>query len=103
MKQKLKESAEVAFDRFSKIPGLAPVKSSAAMYMMVRINIDHFADVVDDKDFCLKLLAEQNAFCFPSQCFFEKNMFRVVLCTKPETLIAFGDRLQAFCEAHAKK
>jgi aspartate/methionine/tyrosine aminotransferase len=73
------------------------------MYMMVRIDIEHFEDVSDDKDFCLKLLAEQNAFCFPSSCFFEKNMFRAVICTKPSTLLEFGDRLEAFCLAHAKK
>jgi tyrosine aminotransferase len=102
MKSKLKEAATVAYDRFSKIPGLIPVQSSAAMYMMVRIDIDHFADIADDVDFVKKLLAEQNAFCFPSTCFYEKNMFRVVLCTRPETIVAFGDRLEAFCASHAK-
>ena len=103
MRSKLKEASEVAYERFSKIPGLIPVRSSAAMYMMVRIDINHFEDVADDRYFCNKLLAEQNAFCFPSSCFFEKNMFRTVICTKPSTLIAFGDRLEAFCVAHAKK
>lgn len=32
--------------------------SSAAMYMMVRIDMEHFADIEDDMDFVRKLLAE---------------------------------------------
>ena len=67
------------------------------MYMMVGISIEQFEDIIDDIDFSKKLLAEQNCFVFPSSCFFEKNFFRMILCTKPETLIAFGDRLEAFC------
>ena len=99
----LRATSEVAFERFSKIPGMIPVKSSAAMYMMVRINMDHFDGIEDDVDFVKKFLAEQNAFAFPSTCFNEKNMFRVVLCVKVETINAFADRLEAFCASHAKK
>lgn len=102
MKDKLRASAKTAFERFSTIPGLIPVQSSAAMYMMVRIDLDYFEDIENDVDFVKKLLAEQNAFCFPSSCFFERNMFRVVLCVKPETINTFGDRLEAFCKAHKR-
>lgn len=93
MKEKLSASAIAAHEIFSKIPGLIPVRSSAAMYMMVRIDIDYFEDIIDDVDFVKKLLAEQNCFVFPSSCFFEKNMFRVVLCNTPEKIKAFGERL----------
>jgi tyrosine aminotransferase len=102
MNAKLKISAELAFERFSKIPGIKPVKSSAAMYMMVRIDPDAF-DIANDVDFCTKLLEEQNAFCLPGACFSDRNMFRIITCCKPETIQDFADRLQTFCLAHSKQ
>lgn len=56
LKLKLKTSADVAYERLSKIKGIKPVKTSAAMYMMVGFEIDAFKDIVDDIDFCKKLL-----------------------------------------------
>lgn len=103
IKEKLALSSKTAFERLSKIRGITPIKSSAAMYMMVKIEADEFADLADDVDFCKKLLAEQNCLTFPSQCFFEAGFFRMILCTKPETITEFGDRLQAFCAAHYKE
>lgn len=102
MRNRLKESGKAAFERFSKIPGLIPVQSSAAMYMMVRFDPDYFEDITDEVDFVKKLLKEQNAFAFPGSCFFAKNMFRVVLCVKPETINAFGDRVETFCKEHKR-
>jgi tyrosine aminotransferase len=40
LKFKLKTSADAAFERLSNIKGIKPIKSSAAMYMMVGIEID---------------------------------------------------------------
>jgi len=73
------------------------------MYMMVGINPDDFKDIEDDVDFCKKLLAEENCFTFPSTCFLSKNFFRVIICTSPDVLNEFGDRLEAFCKAHLKE
>jgi tyrosine aminotransferase len=58
LKQKLKSSADAAFDRLSTIKGIRPIKTSAAMYMMVGIEIECFKDIKDDVDFCKKLLQE---------------------------------------------
>lgn len=102
IKQKLALSSTTAFTRLSEIKGITPIKSSAAMYMMVRIDMDAFGDIADDVDFCKKLLQEQNCLTFPSQCFFEKGFFRMILCTKPETITDFGNRLQDFCTKHYK-
>lgn len=102
VKQKLALSSQTAFARLSEIKGITPIKSSAAMYMMVRIELSEFADIDDDVDFCKKMLQEQNCLTFPSQCFFEKGFFRMILCTKPETITEFGNRLQAFCTKHYK-
>lgn len=102
LKSKLKTSSEAAFERLSKIHGIEPIQSRAAMYMMVKINSEDFKDIEDDIDFCKKLLAEQNCLTFPSQCFFAKGFFRMIICTKPEILLEFGDRLEAFVKAHHK-
>lgn len=56
LKLKLKTSADAAYARLSKIKGIKPVKTSAAMYMMVGFEINEFKDIVDDIDFCKKLL-----------------------------------------------
>jgi aspartate/methionine/tyrosine aminotransferase len=58
MKQKLKETADYAYERLQGIRGIKPMRSKAAMYMMVKIEMDEFVDIVDDIDFCKKLLAE---------------------------------------------
>jgi tyrosine aminotransferase len=74
----LKESADFAYDRLNGIKGVTPIKATAAMYMMVKINIDEFEDITDDVDFAKKLLNEQYCLVFPSECFFAKNFFRMV-------------------------
>lgn len=102
MKDKLRAASEAAFGRLSTIKGVKPIKASAAMYMMCQIDVEAFKDIEDDIDFCKKLLAEQNCFVFPSSCFFMKNAFRVIICTKPEVLLEFGDRLEEFVTAHLK-
>jgi tyrosine aminotransferase len=58
LKMKLKTAADAAFVRLSTIKGIRPIKTSAAMYMMVGIEPEAFKDIVDDIDFCKKLLAE---------------------------------------------
>ena len=102
LKSKLKEASEAGFERLSSIKGIKPIKSSAAMYMMVKIEMEYFQGINDDIDFCKQLLADQNVLTFPSQCFFEKSFFRIIICTKPEILREFGDRLEVFCSKHYK-
>ena len=67
------------------------------MYMMVKIDINEFEDIIDDIDFCKKLLAEQYCMALPSQCFFAKNFFRIIVCTTKETLAEFTKRIKVFC------
>lgn len=102
LKEKLKVSSETLYDVLKEVDGVNPIKSAAAMYMMVEIDIPFFKDIENDVDFCVKLLAEQNCFTFPSECFKSANAFRCIICTKPETLIEFGKRLNEFCQNHKK-
>lgn len=71
--------------------------------MMVQIQVEEFEDIVDDVDFCKKLLNEQNAFVLPSKCFFAKNMFRLVLCHPLEKIEELSKRISEFCTAHYKE
>jgi len=52
MKTKLKQVADLAYSRISIIRGLKPVKSTAAMYMMINIDMEQFTGFEDDVDFC---------------------------------------------------
>jgi tyrosine aminotransferase len=70
---------------------------------MVKINIDDFEDIVDDVDFCKKLLHEEAVLVFPSSCFFAKNFFRVVICQSLKNIEDCASRLTDFCLAHSKK
>ena len=56
LKLKLKTAADAAYERLLKIRGIKPIKTSAAMYMMVGIHLEEFKDITDDIDFCKKLL-----------------------------------------------
>jgi tyrosine aminotransferase len=103
LKQKLKETSDFAFDKLTGIRGIDPIRSKAAMYMMVKINIDEFEGIEDDVDFCKKLLNEECVLVFPSQCFFAKNFFRMVVCTSLKNVEEFASRLQDFCRAHYKR
>jgi len=58
MKSKLSAASACAFERLSTIRGVTPIRSSAAMYMMVRIDFAEFDGITDDVDFCVKLLQE---------------------------------------------
>jgi len=58
LKRKLKECSDTALASLSGIRGLTPIKAKAAMYMMVKIDMNEFEDIHDDIDFAKKLLAE---------------------------------------------
>lgn len=103
LKGKLKDASDLAYNLISTIRGLEPIKASAAMYMIVRINLDEFKDIEDDIDFCKKLLTEECTLTFPAQCFFSNNGFRIVICQSKENIEEFARRVQAFCSAHYKE
>lgn len=103
LRAKLLASSTAAFNFIKDIRGVTPIKPSAAMYMMIKIEMDEFEGFEDDVDFCHKLLLDQNCLTFPSKCFFQKGFFRIIICTKVEILKDFAERLQTFCDKHYKK
>eukprot|EP00347_Sterkiella_histriomuscorum_P004567 403359972 len=103
LKSKLKEASDFAYEKISQIRGLSPIKASAAMYMMVKINMEEFADIEDDIDFCKKFLNEECTLIFPAQCFFASNGFRIVICQSKENIDEFAKRIGSFCSNHYKR
>jgi tyrosine aminotransferase len=102
LKSKLRATSEHAFEKLSAVEGLVPIKATAAMYMMIKIEIEKFKDITDDLDFCKKLLDEQCCLVFPAHCFYAKDSFRIVICTSKEMIDAFTERVTVFCAAHLK-
>ena len=47
---------ELAQASFSGIKGIKPIRANAAMYMMVKLDLNVFKDIDDDVEFCQKLL-----------------------------------------------
>jgi len=61
----LEANAEVVKTQIAAIPGLQVNTPAGAMYSMVRIQLDRFADIEDDYDFAQKLLLEKAVFVLP--------------------------------------
>jgi tyrosine aminotransferase len=102
MKDKLRDSARLAFEKLEEIEGLTPIKSQAGIVQMVRIEVVKFDGIADDVEFCKKLLAEQNCLTLPGSCFGIKNYFRIIICVKQETIIDFAERVQEFCAKYSE-
>lgn len=70
---KLAESSNWIYEELLKIKGLTPIKASAGMYMMVKLEISEWKEVhgiEDDKDFVLKFWETESVILLPSSCFF---------------------------------
>ena len=65
----LEENGLYTAQKLAGVPGIEPVTPQGAMYVMVQIKVEMFKDVNDDADFTRLLLAEENVFVLPGQCF----------------------------------
>uniref|UniRef100_A0A0N4ZB32 Tyrosine aminotransferase n=1 Tax=Parastrongyloides trichosuri TaxID=131310 RepID=A0A0N4ZB32_PARTI len=88
-------NAKLFFNAFSEIPGLKPIMSNGAMYMMVKIDPKIYGD---DMQFLKDMIKEQSVYCLPGGAFGTPYWFRVVL-TYPESLsIEAIKRIAEFCQ-----
>jgi len=99
----LESHAMVCVEKLKDIPGLTVIPPQGTMYLMIKINIEMFADIEDDRDFCEKLLREEFVFALPGQCFGVTNFFRCVFCAPQDKLSEAFDRINLFCHNHLKK
>ena len=86
------KNAKLAHKKLRGIPGLLPVMPSAAMYMMVKVDMERFPLFQHDLQFVERLVSEQSVFCLPGKCFNYPNYFRIVLTVPMELLSEACDR-----------
>jgi tyrosine aminotransferase len=98
----LEENANFLVRKISQIPGLRPIKPHGAMYMMITIDLSKFKDIVDDVEFCQKLLQEEHLSILPGRVFSTKDCVRVVISPPISTLEPACARLEHFCQRHLK-
>ncbi|XP_050309340.1 tyrosine aminotransferase [Anthonomus grandis grandis] len=92
--------AQIAFERFSFIRGLAPYMPEGAMYMIVEINLRCFPEFVNGLEFCKQMMREESVFCLPGECFQIPGFMRIVLTVPQEILEEACERIAEFCNRH---
>ena len=94
--------AALVYEGLSGIRGIKPIKTSAGMFMMIRILTEELEGVKDDQDFVIQLFNEQSVLVLPSWCFFSNGFFRIYIFMSRETFFDFRVRLIEFLEKRYK-
>ncbi|KAJ2769208.1 hypothetical protein IWQ56_002642 [Coemansia nantahalensis] len=103
LNERLEAHARIVETEFAKIHGLRVISPQGAMYVMVKIDLDAFADIADDADFCSKLKWEENVEILPGECFAFPGTVRLVITPPPDKLRAAAERIGEFCRRHTRK
>lgn len=103
LRDTLQKHASLICDRMSKLPGLTVVRPHGAMYMMLGIKPDNFADLADDIQFAKALLTEENLSILPGTIFTCPNFLRIVICAPEDKLDDACSRIESFIARHSKK
>jgi tyrosine aminotransferase len=98
--QKIEKTANYLYNALLGIRGIEPIKVNAAMYMMVRIELSEFKDIVDDADFVMKFFTEENVSTYPSEIFNAKGFIRLVTTPTAALVDDLKIRLVEFCGRH---
>ncbi len=96
----LESNANFTVRALAGVPGISIVAPQGAMYGMIQIKVEEFADIKSDVEFANKLLNEQGVFLLPGQCFGIENFVRIVFAPPMQKLRAAYGRIADFCRAH---
>eukprot|EP00698_Gefionella_okellyi_P003839 TRINITY_DN13565_c0_g1_i1.p1 TRINITY_DN13565_c0_g1~~TRINITY_DN13565_c0_g1_i1.p1 ORF type:complete len:421 (-),score=83.23 TRINITY_DN13565_c0_g1_i1:704-1927(-) len=99
----LERHAMYCVERAQRIPGLKIVVPQGAMYVMVQLEVEKFADIADGDQFVAKLMGEESVFVLPGSPFHTPNFFRVVITPPMDKLEIAFDRMTEFCARHFRK
>lgn len=61
----LYESAKLTYELLMNVRGLHPYMPAGTMYLMVKVELDHFPEFQTTLDFVSKLMEEESVFCLP--------------------------------------
>ena len=95
-------NANILAEGLSQVPGLTVIKPGGAMYMMIGIKVEEFADISDDVEWSQKLLKEESVMVLPGSIFKAPNFVRLVLCPSQEKLMEAVTRIKNFCARNHK-
>lgn len=91
------------FENLKNVPGLKPIMTKGAIYMLLGVELEKFKDMKSATEFMRKLAEEESVFCFPSECFNFPGFLRVVLSTSEEIINEISKRIIEFASRHYKK
>lgn len=74
----LYDNAKIAFDALKPVNGLTPYMPDGTMYMMVKIELDHFPDFHNGLEFMQRLMEEESVFCLPGDVSMNKKLINLV-------------------------
>ncbi|XP_071691332.1 probable aminotransferase TAT2 [Rutidosis leptorrhynchoides] len=100
----IKETATICYEGIKDLPGvICPSKPEGSMFVMVKLDLLVFDDIMDDIEFCIKLAKEESVIILPGISVGLKNWLRVTFAIEPTSLKDGIYRFRAFCIRHAKK
>lgn len=100
----LKYTSEICCKKIEDIPCIfCPCKPEGSMAMMVKLNLSLLEDISDDIDFSFKLAKEESVIILPGTAVGLKDWLRITFAADPSALAEGMDRIQCFCQRHAKK
>jgi tyrosine aminotransferase len=103
LNQRLESHANCLFDALSSIDGVEPIRSTGAMYCMVRIQMELFPDFQSDVEWIQALLNEEFVFVLPGSVFGSPGFVRVVICAPVEIIQEGTRRIADFCQRHLRR
>ncbi|XP_043701446.1 nicotianamine aminotransferase 1-like [Telopea speciosissima] len=100
----LSQASDMCYETLKNIDCLTcPHKPEGSMFVMVKLNLSLLEDIVDDIDFCYKLVKEESVVILPGITVGLKNWLRITFAIEPSSLEDALGRLKSFCQRHAKK
>ncbi|XP_043701447.1 nicotianamine aminotransferase 1-like [Telopea speciosissima] len=99
----LRQASDICYEKIKDIDCLTcPHKPEGSMFVMVKLNLSLLEDIVDDIDFCFKLVKEESVVLIPGITVGLKNWVRITFAIEPSSLEDALGRIKSFGQRHAK-
>lgn len=93
-------NADIVLKTLSSIPGLHPIRSYGAMYIMIALDMSAFPAFRTDLAFTQALLSEESVYTLPGSAFNYAGALRIVLTNPKESIADACRRIRSFCLRH---
>ncbi|KAE8768991.1 putative aminotransferase TAT2 [Hordeum vulgare] len=99
----LRTSADLCYGKIKGIRGITcPHKPEGSMFVMAKLDLSCLDGFSDDIDFCCKLAKEESVIVLPGSALGMKDWLRITFAIDLVSLEDGLERLNSFCERHAK-